>query len=373
VWNASADNVGVAGYNIYRDGSKVATSPYPVYSDTGLTSGTNYCYQVEAFDGAVNVSAKGPTTAVCATTLAAADTTAPSAPTGLTATVASASQIDLSWTASASTDVAGYAIYRDTIKVATVNGTSYSDKGLSSGTLYSYTVKALDGALNYSADSNTATATTQAGTGVSQFDGTYTGGAGTISLNLTVSNGVITGTFSGQSTSGPVSGAVSASGSVSMTFSNSCSATVTFTGQATSSGGDSMTGTASAPAAGTCAVVVAAPWTATRIGASQFNGTYTGTLNGINQTNGAVTLTLSVANGVVTGSITQTVVKPVSEGTISASGLVTMTTTDDCGAIVTFTGQTVIGLNSSVMTGTASGPAMGICGVVSGTWTATRQ
>ena len=29
VWNASTDNVGVAGYNIYRGGSKIATSPYP--------------------------------------------------------------------------------------------------------------------------------------------------------------------------------------------------------------------------------------------------------------------------------------------------------------------------------------------------------
>jgi fibronectin type 3 domain-containing protein len=162
VWNASNDNVGVAGYNIYRVGSnnKIGTSPYPVYSDTGLTSGTNYCYQVEAIDGAGNISAN-KSSQVCATP--AADTTTPSAPTNLTATVASAYQINLSWTASASTNVVGYAIYRGATKIAAVTGTSYSDTGLASSTPYSYTVKALSGALILSVASNAASTTTQAG------------------------------------------------------------------------------------------------------------------------------------------------------------------------------------------------------------------
>lgn len=163
-WTASTDNVGVAGYNIYRGTTKIGTSPYPSYSDTGLMSGTNYCYQVEAFDVAGNVSAKAPTMPVCAMPAAAADTTAPFAPTGLTAIAVSASQINLSWTASTdNVGVVGYDVYRGALKVATVNGTSYNDTGLSSSTAYSYTVKAKDAALNYSAASNTASATTSLG------------------------------------------------------------------------------------------------------------------------------------------------------------------------------------------------------------------
>ena len=163
VWTASSDNVGVAGYNVYRDGSKIATSPYPVYTDTGRTSGTSYCYMVEAFDGKGNVSTSKSSES-CATPPATADSIAPSTPTGLSATTVSASQIDLSW--SASTDnvgVLGYAIYRGATLVATVNGTSFSDVGLAAGTTYSYTVKAVDSALNTSSASASASDTTSAG------------------------------------------------------------------------------------------------------------------------------------------------------------------------------------------------------------------
>ena len=55
-WTASADNVGVTAYRIYRDGSQVGTSATPTYTDTGLTTGTSYSYQVVAVDAAGNVS-----------------------------------------------------------------------------------------------------------------------------------------------------------------------------------------------------------------------------------------------------------------------------------------------------------------------------
>jgi len=57
-----------------------------------------------------------------------ADTTAPTVPSGLTATTMSSSQIGLSW--SASTDnvgVAGYAVYRNGVSIATVNTLSFTD------------------------------------------------------------------------------------------------------------------------------------------------------------------------------------------------------------------------------------------------------
>src|SRR2546422_487134 len=56
-WTASTDNVGVAGYTIYRGGSQIATTSLTSYSDTGLSPSTAYVYQVAAFDAAGNVSA----------------------------------------------------------------------------------------------------------------------------------------------------------------------------------------------------------------------------------------------------------------------------------------------------------------------------
>src|SRR2546427_6277755 len=56
-WTASTDNVGVAGYQIYRGGSQIATTSLTSYADTGFSPSTAYVYQVAAFDAAGNVSA----------------------------------------------------------------------------------------------------------------------------------------------------------------------------------------------------------------------------------------------------------------------------------------------------------------------------
>ncbi len=84
-------------------------------------------------------------------------------PSGLTATAASGSQINLSWNASADApgNIDGYRIYRGGSAIATVGSstTSYQNTGLSCGTDYSYTVKAYKGSVESDA-SNTASATT---------------------------------------------------------------------------------------------------------------------------------------------------------------------------------------------------------------------
>jgi hypothetical protein len=58
-WTASTDNVGVAGYAIYRNGALVATVGVPsvTYTDSGLSLATTYTYTVKAFDAAGNYSA----------------------------------------------------------------------------------------------------------------------------------------------------------------------------------------------------------------------------------------------------------------------------------------------------------------------------
>ena len=63
-WTASTDNEGVAGYNVYVNGTQVndtlvATTEYVL---TGLTEGTEYTVEVEAVDTNNNVSAKAAAT-----------------------------------------------------------------------------------------------------------------------------------------------------------------------------------------------------------------------------------------------------------------------------------------------------------------------
>lgn len=162
-WGAASDNVGVAGYRVYRGTSLVGSPTAASFSDTGLTAATAYTYTVKAIDAAGNLSVAS-NAASATTPTAASDTQAPTAPAGLTASASSSSQIALNW--SASTDnvgVAGYRVYRGTTLVGSPTGRTFTDTGLTPSTSYSYTVRAIDAAGNLSAASNTASATTTAG------------------------------------------------------------------------------------------------------------------------------------------------------------------------------------------------------------------
>jgi len=99
-------------------------------------------------------------------TPSATDTTPPTVPTNLTATVISSTQINLSWTASTDPDspVAGYKIFRNGTQVGTSATASYSGTGLAASTVYSYTVSAYDAAGNNSAQSGAVNAITNVGT-----------------------------------------------------------------------------------------------------------------------------------------------------------------------------------------------------------------
>src|SRR4029078_4946938 len=67
-WAASSDNVGVAGYTLYKDGIAAGTATGTSFAFTGLLCGTPYTLGVEAFDAAGNVSARstlGKSTSAC--------------------------------------------------------------------------------------------------------------------------------------------------------------------------------------------------------------------------------------------------------------------------------------------------------------------
>ncbi|HZU28900.1 MAG TPA: PA14 domain-containing protein [Bryobacteraceae bacterium] len=73
-WTASSDNVGVAGYQIVRNGSAVSTVSASTlsWSDTAVTAGSVYTYAVKAFDSAGNYSASSNTIQVTIPTPASA-------------------------------------------------------------------------------------------------------------------------------------------------------------------------------------------------------------------------------------------------------------------------------------------------------------
>jgi len=145
----------------------IATLPSSTtsYTNNTVASGTTYFYRVTAV--APNGS-RATSSAISVTTPAApADTTPPTTPTGLVATVASCSQVNLSWNASTDSGGSGfkgYNIYRNGafVKQVLAPTTSTSDTGLSAQTNYSYRVSAVDNAGNQSAQSTAASATTPA-------------------------------------------------------------------------------------------------------------------------------------------------------------------------------------------------------------------
>jgi hypothetical protein len=65
-WTESTDNIGVTGYEVFRDGAPVGTTTGTTFTDSGLSSSTTYTYQVTAFDAGGNVSA--PSNVASATT-----------------------------------------------------------------------------------------------------------------------------------------------------------------------------------------------------------------------------------------------------------------------------------------------------------------
>lgn len=60
-WDASTDDVAVAGYTVYRNGMQVRTTTGTTLKDTGLTRRTSYDYTVESFDRAGNTSSPSAT------------------------------------------------------------------------------------------------------------------------------------------------------------------------------------------------------------------------------------------------------------------------------------------------------------------------
>lgn len=158
-WTGATDNVAVASYDIYKDGTLVANSTTSPYTVTGLSASTSYVFTVKAKDASNNISVSS--NAVTVTTLAP-DTEAPTAPS-LSASGTTNVSTTLAFTgATDNIGVTAYEIYKDGALIATVNNSPYTVTGLSASTTYIFTVKAKDDAGNVSPLSNTVSVTTLA-------------------------------------------------------------------------------------------------------------------------------------------------------------------------------------------------------------------
>ena len=158
-WNASSDNVAVAGYRIYRNGVNAGTTTDPSYTVSGLACDTDYIIGVAAFDAAGNQSpsaTKITSTAACP----APDTTPPATPSGLAAGATTATTVSLTWNASTdNVGVTGYGVYNGTTLVATSPSTSFTVAGLTCGSGYNFAVDVFDAAGNRSGRATLSAAT----------------------------------------------------------------------------------------------------------------------------------------------------------------------------------------------------------------------
>jgi concanavalin A-like lectin/glucanase superfamily protein/List-Bact-rpt repeat protein/fibronectin type III domain protein len=153
-WSDNASNEG--SYEVERSTTGIAGTysllvTLPVnstsYSNTGLTSSTEYCYRVRAVNGVGPSGYAGP---ACATT---ATPTPPAPPSGLVATAPTYGQAHLAWTDN-SGDEASFELERSTagsggpftpLATLSANTTAYDDLNRNPGTEYCYRVRAVNG------------------------------------------------------------------------------------------------------------------------------------------------------------------------------------------------------------------------------------
>jgi fibronectin type 3 domain-containing protein len=179
-WNASSPspNCILSGYHIYRNGALVGSSTSGTsFTDSGLTSSSNYSYTVQAYDSGSNLSAQS-STLNATTTL---DNLAPNIPTVSNINALTPGSVSLTWGAvtdnpnPGGSGVQGYNIYRcsgsgctPNITTAPINGatpisaTTYTDNTVSASNSYSYVVTAVDNAGNESSPSPISTVSTPA-------------------------------------------------------------------------------------------------------------------------------------------------------------------------------------------------------------------
>ncbi|MFF0486509.1 discoidin domain-containing protein [Streptomyces sp. NPDC004435] len=164
-WNASTDNVGVSGYDVYADNVLLTSVAGDVTSFTdNRPADQTVSYRVRAKDAAGNQSGDSNTVT---RTGDGGDTQAPTAPANLGFTEPASGQVKLTWTAATDNKgVTAYDVYANNVLRGSVAGgvTTYTDTQPASATV-AYHVVAKDAAGNTSVASNSVTRNGTGGSG----------------------------------------------------------------------------------------------------------------------------------------------------------------------------------------------------------------
>ncbi|MEU4348248.1 fibronectin type III domain-containing protein [Streptomyces sp. NPDC023838] len=165
MWEASADDKGVTGYEVLQRGARVKAVPGEKHMTDvdGLAPATAYSFTVRARDAAGNLSAPSAPVAVTTPAPTPADHGPPTAPGALRGRADGSRAVTLSWRrATDDVGVTSYDIYQEDVRIHSVSGSATGARvtGLRPGTVYTFTVRARDAADNSSPDSDPVDLTT---------------------------------------------------------------------------------------------------------------------------------------------------------------------------------------------------------------------
>lgn len=144
-WNRAWDNVGVEGYNVYRNGDYLATVLNTNrYTDRSTRAGQQYRYAVVAFDRARNFSTMSATSTASSSGASAPSSGGqPAVPTQVKAFGVNSSTIRVTWN-SPSGDAEAFNIYKNGQYFTTVRGSNaYDARNLNANQSYNFQVVAI--------------------------------------------------------------------------------------------------------------------------------------------------------------------------------------------------------------------------------------
>jgi chitinase len=138
-WQPSTDDVGVAGYELWRGDVRVTRTAGTTWLEAGLAPASEYCYQLRSYDAAGNVSDRS--SRICARTTAAGT---PAAPIELEAEPLGPRAVALRWKPSPDPGVV-YAVFWDGEKrIGSTRYITYKVEGLKPGQRRCFQVAAVD-------------------------------------------------------------------------------------------------------------------------------------------------------------------------------------------------------------------------------------
>ncbi len=157
-WNMATDNVGVTGYDIYRNTEKIGTTSDNFFIDNIENHTVTHEYYIVAFDEAGNSSLESNHIIINSEPVVSNEvineTKSIPAPSDLAYSIQTDNSLILLWS-EISDNIVGFEIYRDGTLIGYTETSNYTDMELSAGMTYTYSIVACDALGNKSNHSET--------------------------------------------------------------------------------------------------------------------------------------------------------------------------------------------------------------------------